>query len=265
MRNENVQAVLVALGPKRRIPDEEISSRLGEVLDEFKALAGLQKAINPPGYVRGHWRVIERHAKALYEALDLTADETKKGFIFGGLLATHLPSDIFESWEAVFDKVDQASTLAEGLKAYGAVIDKEHQLSRFKAQVIAALQQYRGFMKALDDIKTVASNAAKHGGHRIPGRHGGRGRPADVALDTLFASLMKLYQDATGERAQSGIKCDPITGETTGRFIDFATIALSPLKDELRDNPQTPGMVRARVNRLLPPTQNSRKKLILRM
>jgi hypothetical protein len=258
MRNENVQAALVALGPNCRIGSEEFSSRLSSMLDEYKASAALQDAIPPPGAVRKHWRVIERRLQALFTSLALTADEAKNRLILGGFFAAHLPEDVYETLEERIDrsKADQPTPADAGAAAVCAFLIKQHQLSSAEAQRSAAFQQYRRFMMALIDIQRTASVAAKQGGHRIPGRQGGLGAPSNKALDTAIGRLMKLYEDATGECAQSGIKCDPITGETTGRFIVFATVALSPLRNDV-----TPGMLRARVDRLLSPTQNSRKKI----
>jgi hypothetical protein len=262
MRNEIVQAAREALGSECRIPDEEFSSRLGDTLDEFQALAGLQKAIGPPAAVRKHWRNIERHLRALLAALNPADDEAKIRLIRGGLWAAHMSEDNYETLEERIDrsKANQPTTADAGAAALCAFLIKEHQYSRYDAQVSAAFQQYAGFVMALLDFEKTASVAAKQGGHRIPGRHDTGGAPSNKALDTAIAKLAKLYEDATGERAQSGITYDPITGETTGRFIIFATVSLWPLENDV-----TPGMLRARASRLLPPTHNSRKKIILRV
>jgi hypothetical protein len=142
---------------------------------------------------------------------------------------------------------------------------KLNQLREFGAQVNAATQCLESTINALLNLKITAAYATTMGGIGIPGRHNTGGRPGNRALDAAIVTLLKIYAGATGERAQSGIHVDRITGETTGRFIDFATIALSPV------GAPTPVALRKRAERLLQfasrnsTPKRSRKKYLLGM
>jgi hypothetical protein len=127
-------------------------------------------------------------------------------------------------------------------------------------KISATFQSATTIITALYDLKNMAATVVCYGGISIPGRHGTGGRPNGMALDTLITKLVKLYRDATGERER--FNCHRITRETTGRFVDFARIALLPLGE----NAPKPDALRKRVERLAKPrTQKSQKKSLLSM